>query len=237
MTTSEHDTFDTETAVAATADLIDDEARDRLAVFGSDAGTYLQSQVSQELRDLAVGAARWSFVLDPTGKVEVLARVHRVADDRFELDTDAGFGEAMQARIRRFMIRVDVDTELVTSARSAPADDVEERRVAAGWPRVGAEIQPGETIPATTGVVPVAVDFAKGCYPGQELVERMDSRGADAPRRLRVIEANGASVGDAVVVDDAEVGVITSVSPTGTTAIASIKRGADVGAPPAHLAD
>ena len=35
------------------------------------------------------------------------------------------------------------------------------------------EIVPGETIPAETGITDVAVSFTKGCYPGQELVERM----------------------------------------------------------------
>ena len=52
---------------------------------------------------------------------------------------------------------------------------------------MGAEIVPGETIPAVTGVTGVAVNFTKGCYPGQELVERMDSRGAEAPSSLRVL--------------------------------------------------
>ena len=46
---------------------------------------------------------------------------------------------------------------------------------------MGAEIVPGETIPAETGLTDVAVSFTKGCYPGQELVERMDSR-ARRPR-------------------------------------------------------
>ena len=52
---------------------------------------------------------------------------------------------------------------------------------------MGAEITPGDTIPAETGVTGVAVSFTKGCYPGQELVERMDSRAATAPRLLRTL--------------------------------------------------
>lgn len=229
-------TFDTDTAVAATAALIDDAARDRLVVRGADAGTYLQSQLAQEIRDLAVGAARWTFVLDPTGKVEALARITRTADDEYVLDTDAGHGEAMASRVKRFMIRVDVDTELLPAGASEPSAEVEAARIAAGWPRMGAEIVPGETIPATTGVVPVAVNFTKGCYPGQELVERMDSRGADAPRRLVVIDADDVAVGDPVEADGVEVGTITSVSPAGGVALAMVKRGAEVGRPPAHLA-
>lgn len=58
-------------------------------------------------------------------------------------------------------------------------------RVDAGWPRMGVDIATGD-IPAATGVVAAAVSFSKGCYPGQELVERMDSRGTVAPVVLRV---------------------------------------------------
>ena len=237
MTDGPDDTFHTDNAVAATAELIDDAARDRLVLVGPDAGAYLQSQISQEVRDLEVGAARWTLVLDPTGKVEVLARLRRSTDDTYELDTDAGFGAAMEARLRRFMIRVAIETEFHDAAAAEPSDEVESRRVEAGWPRMGREIVSGTTIPATTGVVPMSVNFAKGCYPGQELVERMDSRGADAPKRLRVVEVDDAALaGDPVVVDGVEVGTLTSVSPTASLAIASVKRGVDVGRSPMHLA-
>ena len=95
---------------------------------------------------------------------------------------------------------------------------------------MGAEIVSGETIPAVTGVVPLSVNFTKGCYPGQELVERMDSRGADAPKTLRILDVpDGTAVGERI--DD--LAEVTSVS--GTTALAYVKRGNDVGRLPAHL--
>ena len=216
---------------------IDDAARDHVIVEGPDASTYLHSQVAQDLRDLAVGDTSWTLVLEPTGKVENLARVTRVDDERFDFDTDAGHGEALAARLQRFKIRVQADITVVPAATSEPSPAHEAARVAAGWPRMGFEIVPGETIPAVTGVVPVAVSFTKGCYPGQELVERMDSRGADAPRSLRIVDvAAPAATGDPVLdVDGDEVGAITSVSPSGTLALALVKRGADVGRLPAHL--
>jgi folate-binding Fe-S cluster repair protein YgfZ len=49
-------------------------SRDVVLVTGPDAFTYLQSQLSQELRPLQVGQSVWSFVLQPTGKVDVLLR-------------------------------------------------------------------------------------------------------------------------------------------------------------------
>ena len=83
--------------------------RDVVEVSGADAASYLQSQVSNDLRMLAVGSSTWSFLLEPTGKVAVLLRVWRRADEVFVLDTDAGFGELMIARLSRFKIRVKVD--------------------------------------------------------------------------------------------------------------------------------
>ncbi len=216
-----------------TPDFLDPDARDVVVVAGPDAATYLQSQVAQELRPMEVGDARWSLVLEPNGKVTALALVTRTGDDSYELATDAGYGEELAARLGKFKIRVDAEIEVRPAVSDEPAAEFEQRRIAAGWPRMGAEIVAGETIPAATGVVPFAVDFAKGCYPGQELVERMDSRGADAPVRLRIVDvAAGARVGDTVVDDDgAEAGVITSVA--GTTALVAVRRGHEVGRAPA----
>ena len=215
---------------------IDENARDHVIVDGPDAASYLQSQIAQDIRELAVGDRTWTLVLDPTGKVESLARVTRASDDRFDFDTDAGFGDALAARLARFKIRVqaDISTEAAMSATPSPAHEA--ARIDAGWPRMGSEIVPGETIPAVTGVVALAVSFTKGCYPGQELVERMDSRGADAPRTLRILDVDGAEVGDDVLdVGGDVVGSITSVAPAGDHALALVKRGHDVGRRPPHL--
>lgn len=218
----------------ANAPFVDDAARDRVTVNGPDAQTYLQSQIAQEIRDQPVGETRWTLILQPTGKVEALARITRTADETFVLDTDAGFGEELLKRINRFKIRVKADTELELATSDAPSADHEAARVAAGWPRMGQEIIPGETIPAVTSVLAMSVNFTKGCYPGQELVERMDSRGADAPKSLRIIDVADGTQPGAAVHDDAgaEVGTITSVA--GTLALAYIKRGNDVGRVPAH---
>jgi folate-binding protein YgfZ len=164
-------------------------------VAGPGAAAYLQSQTSQDLLPLDVGATTWTFLLQPTGRIDVLARVTRESAESFVLDTDTGFGDILEARLRRFFIRVDavierLDEVAVEPDSGADAETLEAQRVAAGWPAMGREIVPGEVIPAETGIVPVTVDFRKGCYPGQELVERMDSRGARPPRELRVVAAD-----------------------------------------------
>ncbi len=204
--------------------------RDVVVVEGADAQKYLHSQVSQALQDQAVGEQRWTFVLEPSGKIDVLARVTRSGDDRFELDTDAGFGEVLLARLDRFKIRVSADTSLQSTEVTTLDPAIERDRIIAGWPRMGAEIVPGETIPGGTGLTGIAVSYTKGCYPGQELVERMDSRAAQAPMSLRRVTATaGVVVGDPVLDGDTDVGVITSVS--GEAALAWIKRTSEIGTP------
>lgn len=232
--------------------------RDAVTATGADATSYLHGQLSQDVTTMADGESRWTFVLQPTGRVDVLARIRRVDADSYVLDTDVGYGDELQARLDRFKIRVDVtlarealDTfivldpgidrggdlvgfEGVTVWLVAPGDGVEvgdeeleEARVAAGWPAMGSEIVPGETIPAETGITAVAVDFRKGCYPGQELVERMDSRGASAPRRLVVVDVlPGAAAGDPIVHDGADVGVLTTV--VGARALGYVKRNVEI---------
>ncbi len=196
-----------------------------MVIDGPDAETYLQSQVSQDLRGMAVGDAKWTFLLQPTGRVDVLARVTMVGAERFELDTDPGFGPVLEARLNRFKIRVKATVSALDQADGSAVVD-EDQRIAAAWPKMGAEILPGETIPAETGLADVAVSYTKGCYPGQELVERMDSRGSTAPRHLVVLPLRtGDAPGVAVSQDSAQVGTITSV---GTShVLAYIKRGCE----------
>lgn len=101
-------------------------------------------------------------------------------------------------------------------------------RVESRWPRVGVDVLVGD-IPATAGVTSVAVSFTKGCYPGQELVERMDSRGASAPVVLRVIPRDGVGVGVRVEKEGQFLGTVTSVGIT--VAMARLDRNSTIGEP------
>jgi folate-binding protein YgfZ len=204
--------------------------RDVVIVEGPDAQSYLQSQISQDIRGLAVGESAWTFALEPTGKVAGLARIRRGGDERFELDTDAGFGAGLLARLDRFKIRVKAATALEPACADDGVVRDEAARIAFGWPAMGHEIVPGETIPAALGVSRIAVSFTKGCYPGQELVERMDSRAAEAPRSLRRVEVDeAAQPGEAVLEDGQPVGELTSVA--GRSALAFVKRTSSIGDP------
>ena len=97
------------------------------------------------------------------------------------------------------------------------AETYERYRIAHGVPAMGAELT-GDTIPAEAGkwLIDASVSFTKGCYTGQELVARIDSRGGNVPRpvRLLVIEGEVPVVpGADVRVDGQPVGVVTSSTP------------------------
>jgi len=109
--------------------------------------------------------------------------------------------------------------------RQGSNGEFELARVMAKWPTMGVDMTTN-SMPAETGLTDCAVSFTKGCYPGQELVERMDSRGATAPRQLRLIRAEvGASAGAPVVLNGEEIGMYTSVCQE--FGLALIKRTAD----------
>ena len=92
-------------------------------------------------------------------------------------------------------------------------------RIEAGWPAMGAELGADldpKVIPAEAGqwLIDASVSFTKGCYTGQELVARVDSRGNNTPRHLRgvVIGTNVLPpVGAELIVDGEVRGTLTSV--------------------------
>jgi folate-binding protein YgfZ len=253
--------------------------RDVVRVEGPEAIDFLQGQLSQDVAALALDASAPSLLLQPTGKVDAWLRITRVADDAVLLDVDAGFGEAVLARLSRFKLRTKADLSLErwsglalrgpgagtvvvpTNALGAPAgwpgidgvdllsngelalagvelvdrDALEAFRIECGVPANGAELTDA-TIPAEAGqwLIDASVSFDKGCYTGQELVARIDSRGGNVPRPLRglLVKGDSARPGATVWSGDAEVGTVTSAahSPAlGSVALAPLARSVEIG--------
>jgi folate-binding protein YgfZ len=113
-------------------------------------------------------------------------------------------------------------------------DAFEATRIEAGVPRMGAELTE-RTIPAEAGIVARTVSFTKGCFTGQELVARIDSRGGHVPRHLRgLVLGEVAPAGASVQVAGKQVGTVTSSAPRSGGAVALAYIGRDV-EPPAEM--
>jgi len=90
-------------------------------------------------------------------------------------------------------------------------DDYEVFRIEAGEPLVGIDVTDA-TIPQETGLVGETISFDKGCFLGQELVARLDSRGGRVNHHLRILRFDGSvpETGKAVIKDGEQVGSMTS---------------------------
>ena len=105
-------------------------------------------------------------------------------------------------------------------ARSSAAAH-EAFRIARGVPQQPADIDE-RTIPQEAELEVDAVSFTKGCFLGQELVCRIDSRGHVNRflRRITGIDGDRPVVGAEIVADDVVLGTLTSVTPVGSPAAA-----------------
>ncbi len=194
-----------------------------------------------------------AFVLDtdPEAAEAVLARLRRfLLRTKAEIDMDPSppslvrvFGGPglPQAQVTsawppddagvQDVLAPDAAAELAGLGVVAMGDDAyQRRRILAGVPISGVDIG-ADTIPAEAGkwTIEAAVSFTKGCYTGQELVARIDSRGSNVPRPLRVLRFDGAvSAGTELLDSEGKaVGAVTSAA--GDVALGPVGRRLEVG--------
>jgi folate-binding protein YgfZ len=192
--------------------------RDFVRVRGPDAESFLQALVTNDVESLGPGEACEALLLTPKARVVAPMTVLRRRADDFLLLTEPGLGEPLRAALLRSRFAAKCEIELeehvssivlgeaegiptqdfgaraveVLDADLAPTigdDELELMRIKAGTPRYGREID-DRVLPAEAGLDVRAIDFAKGCYVGQEPVARQHYRGR-VNRSLRVLSIDG----------------------------------------------
>jgi tRNA-modifying protein YgfZ len=216
------------------ASLVD---RSCLTAEGPDASLLLQSLLTNDVEQAQPGGGVYALLLTPKARVIADIELFNV-DGRYVLACPPGRADEVLHAIVRARFRRKVELQLSSHAvvwgdaagslatlatpagphhllDSVPpdadaADAWELARVEAGMPRYGREFDDG-SMPAEAGLVPLAISFSKGCYPGQEPVARLQYRGR-ANRGLRGLELeSGLPVAGALVMaGEREVGRITS---------------------------
>jgi tRNA-modifying protein YgfZ len=236
--------------MAVTALRVAARPRDFVGVRGPGAEAFLQAMLSNDVERLSVGDSCEALLLTPKARVIApLVVLRRTADD-FLLLTEPGAGERVRSTLvrMRFAARCEIELEehvshvvlgggegIPTSDYGEPAfevldaelepnltdNELELLRIKAGTPRLGREID-DRVLPAEAGLDARAIDFAKGCYPGQEPIARQHYRGR-VNRGLRVFVVDG----DELPAADAElafegkiVGRITSAAREGDGVVA-----------------
>lgn len=191
---------------------------------------------------------------DRVGLVVEAGFTDRVVDDlsRFRIRVDAAIGEhgshlteiwgdrslvAEGTWTEEDGLRADLPLVIGSMPRAVVVGEAagpllsEAVRIEQGEPRLGVDIDES-TIVQEAFLVDGAVDFTKGCYLGQELVARIDSRGHVNKYLRGLVAPAPLDAGAALTLDDVEVGAVTSsaVSETlGPIALAMVRREAEPG--------
>jgi len=84
-----------------------------IAVHGSDAGAFLQAQLSNDIKPCEADSSQLSAYCTPKGRILGLVRIFRQGDT-FYLRLPADCLEAMLQRLRMFVLRADVTLEDVS---------------------------------------------------------------------------------------------------------------------------
>lgn len=205
-------------SVAVTALRVATRPRDFVVVRGPDAPSYLQAMVSNDVERLGPGESCEALFLTPKARVIAPMTVLRRSAHDFLLLTEPGLGARLRDGLlrMRFAAKCEIATEehvsavvlgetegIATSDYGVPAvevldagldptlghEELELLRIRAGTPRYGREID-DRVLPAEAGLQKRAIDFEKGCYPGQEPIARQHYRGR-VNRSLRVLGIEG----------------------------------------------
>jgi folate-binding protein YgfZ len=227
--------------------------RSFVRVSGPSAEEYLNRMVSNDVAVLGPGESCEALLLTPKARVIAPLVVLRRTHDDFLLLTEPDLGERVRAELlrSRFAAKAEIEQEehtshvvfggdgIPTADYGEPAaevldadleptvspDELDLRRIRAGTAAWGKEVD-DRVLPAEAGLVERAVDFAKGCYPGQEPIARLHYRG-HANRGLRVLAlAEVPELETEVVFEGKSVGRITSAAsgPDGVVALAYVRR-------------
>jgi folate-binding protein YgfZ len=112
---------------------------------------------------------------------------------------------------------------IVPAAKSGEADGIlghgvipagfeahEALRIENGFPRWGADMD-GSLLPMEAGLEPLAISYTKGCYIGQEVIQRVKTY-SEPPKMLVQITLEDAKPGDRLTDGKEEIGVVTSAA-------------------------
>src|SRR6202046_5049581 len=235
-----------------------------IKVAGDGARGFLHGLFTADIEQLASGAARFSALLTPQGKIiadffvtEAPAR----DGGGFFLDVPRALCAIMVAKLNTYKLRANVVVEdlsatlgvlaawdgsgaikqglsfsdprlsalglrvrlpphLVAAAAAefgatlVDAADYEAHRIALGVPQGGLDFSYGDAFPHETDMDQLGgVDFAKGCYVGQEVVSRMEHRGTARTRAVPVrYDGTAPAAGAAVTAGDRQVGTMGSAA-------------------------
>ena len=93
------------------AGMLERTGRARIAVSGAEAADYLQGQVTNDVEALESGLGAYAALLDRKGRMQGDMRVLRIADDEFEIDSEAVAAPALLRHLQMYKIGREVTVD------------------------------------------------------------------------------------------------------------------------------
>jgi len=121
------------------------------------------------------------------------------------------------------------DVAAALGAALVDAEEYEAHRIALGIPQGGRDFSYGDAFPHEADMDQLGgVDFAKGCYVGQEVVSRMEHRGIARTRAVAVRYAGAAPpAGASITAGERQIGTMGSAAKGRGLALVRLDRAAD----------
>ena len=121
------------------------------------------------------------------------------------------------------------DAAASLGASLVDASEYDAHRIALGIPRGGVDFAYGDAFPHEADMDQLGgVDFAKGCYVGQEVVSRMEHRGTARTRAVPVrYDGTAPQAGAAIIAGERQVGIMGSAAAGRGLALLRLDRVAD----------
>lgn len=248
-------------------------------VAGHDARNFLHGLLSADILKLEPGAARFSALLSPQGKIIadfIVAEAPVQEGGGFFIDISRALAKPLVDKLNLYKLRSRVIAEDLSEvlgvlaawdghgatafglsyadprlpalglrvmmpphraaeaaaslgATLVDAGEYETHRIALGIPRGGIDFSYGDAFPHEADMDQLGgVDFAKGCYVGQEVVSRMEHRGIARTRAVPVRYDGVAPVaGVAVTAGERQIGTMGSAAAGRGLALLRLDRVAD----------
>jgi folate-binding protein YgfZ len=226
---------------------VDLRRRARLRVNGEDRARLIHALTTNHVQEMKPGDQKYAFFLTAQGRIITDCHI-TCYEEYLLLDVPREVREALAKHIDHYIIADDVTLEDVTESTysllaadervygpiedkdsaidalgltPATEEDLEIYRVEQFHPEFGQDFNTS-TLPQETGLV-YALHFNKGCYIGQEIVERIRSRGHVNKILVGLKSADGEvlPVGATVQFNAEEIGQVTSSA--NASAIAMIR--------------
>ncbi len=188
-------------------------------VTGPDAFTFLQGQLTNDLRRLEGEAEILAAWCSPKGRVIWFGTVAPI-ESGFALSAPVETAADIVARLTGFRFRSKIEFTIVDAGTTVdPALLIQN-----GYPFIGAEQAELFTPHMLNLDLLDTICFDKGCYTGQEIVARTHYKGATKRRTLRFTSESPVTAGDKVSDGTRDIGEVLNASGTDLLAVVPVDK-------------